>query len=343
MLDQGLGEVSESWRLSAALLTALPDFQERGQLCADLAKADASHMVDFPPQEFNSAAFQTRPIDDRRWTAAKSQFEVDLELARQAGFSQASEKRLPVDNDESKSESSDTLYEMDETYDNLFATSIEPYEVQDVANATTRPDALIKFRGSIRHWLLQDSKQELSSEPETGNLFSVLNHSAWYDLLVWQSTRLERALDDASSGEADRLRASVAEYRKLAESIDGQPTLASSTKPQLTLSTTGQLSLVTQNEATVNVKVQSPSAADVWLIAEYDGRLFEVQGPGVITQEELRRKAAAANRTRSSSQPAMYPYRPDDLGAAKTTLAAGSAQTFRSPFDALRTSSVTPN
>ncbi len=233
---------------------------------------------------------------------------------------------MPVDNDESKSESSDTLYEMDETYDHLFATSIETPEVQDVANSTSRPDALIKLRGSIRPWLLQDSKQELSSDPETGNLFSVLNHSAWYDLLVWQSMRLERALDDASSDEADRLRTSVAEYRKLAESIDGQPNLASSTKSQLTLSTTGPLSLVTQNEATVNVKVQSPSAGDVWLIAEYDGRLFEVQGPGVITQEELRRKAAAANRTRSSSQPAMYPYRPDDLGAAKTTLAAGSAR-----------------
>jgi hypothetical protein len=326
LLDQGLNDASEPWRLSAILLTALPDFQKRGQLRADLAKADASYMVDFPRQDVNSAAFEVRPLDDRRWSAANSQFEVDRELARQAGFSQTRETTITVGDDESKSEASGALYEMDENYHHLFATSIESHDVQQVENATTRSDALIKLRGDIRGWLLQDAQQELSSDPETGNLFSLLNSSAWYDLLVWQSMRTEQAIDDASPGEAERLRKSVAEYRTLAESIDGQPDLPSSTKSQLTLTTTSEVSLVTQNEAIVNVKVQSPSAADIWLIAEYDGRLLEVQGPGVVSQEELRRKAAAANRTRSSSQPAMYPYRPDDLGAAKTTLAAGSAR-----------------
>ncbi|HEX2474222.1 MAG TPA: carboxypeptidase-like regulatory domain-containing protein, partial [Lacipirellulaceae bacterium] len=172
----------------------------------------------------------------------------------------------------------------------------------------------------------QDAQQASSSDPETGNLFSLLNRSAWYDLLVWQSMRLERALDDALPADVDRMRLSIAEYRALAEAIQGQPNLAATTNSPLALSVTGQLSLVAQNEATVNVKVQSPRAADVWLIAEYDGRLLEVISPSIISQEELRKNAATANRTRSSTQPAIYPYRPDDLGATKTTLAAGSAR-----------------
>jgi hypothetical protein len=172
----------------------------------------------------------------------------------------------------------------------------------------------------MRDWLLRGAEQDAAQNSQDGDLYWLLNRAAWFDLLAWQSTRSQRALADASPSEVRSLPLLRDTYRKLAATIQGQPKLDSIPEPQLKLEAVNQIYLVRQDAERLRLRIESPSATEVWLIAECDSRVLSVEGQGIVTQEHLRAEADRANRMQTLSQRAMYPYRPDVLGAPKTAL-----------------------
>ncbi|HEY3393712.1 MAG TPA: hypothetical protein VGK58_13460, partial [Lacipirellulaceae bacterium] len=332
-LSVRLGEARESlelrlkashdpWRIETLLRTALPEFLSRRQLRLDLLRGGKEDAPAFTRRRANSAAFQTLPIDGRRWSAEKDEIENEFELARRAGFNQESIE-LPPSLAGTESANAPKVLAIDQHYNELFvAASSASFNAEGLTDSKTRPDALAGLRGHMRDWLLRGAAEESANNPQARDLFSQLNRAAWYDLLVWQSARSQRALDDASPAEERSLPLLRDTYRKAAGAIPGQPKLDSIAEPQLKMDAANEIYLVRKDkdEEKIKLQVTSPSATDVWLVAEYDSRVLDVDGKGIVKQEELRR--AARNSRAAQLDGAIYPYRPDIVGAPRTALSA---------------------
>jgi hypothetical protein len=327
-LDEGLKDLNDPWRIETVLRTALPPFRDRRQLRMELSPSGKEDTHNFATQPLNAAAFHMPLVDDRRWSAEKDQIESELELARRAEFNKRTIK-LPASLVGAEPDDSPSALAIDGHFNDLFAASEESaFDSDGLADVTTRADALAGLRGNMRDWLLRDAEQDGSPNSTDGDLFSLLNRAAWYDLLVWQSIRSQQALDDASPAEERSLPLARDTYRKLAESIQGQPDLASIADPQLKLEVPREIYLIRESddEARLRLQIASPTAAEVCLVAEYDSRVLSVEGDGIVTQEQLRESADNANRKQRSSKRLMYPYPPDVLGAPKISLSPGAAR-----------------
>ncbi|HJQ81075.1 MAG TPA: carboxypeptidase-like regulatory domain-containing protein [Lacipirellulaceae bacterium] len=321
-LELRLKASNDRWRIETVLRTALPPFRNRRQLRLDLLRGGKEDASDFTRQPPNSAAFQALPIDERRWSAERDEIEAELELARRAGFNREGIE-LPPSLAGTKSADAPKVLAIDQHYNDLFAASPSAsINAEGLTDSKNRPDALVRLRGQMRDWLLSGTEEDAADNLQAGDLFSLLNRAAWYDLLVWQSARSRRALDDASPAEERTLPLLRDTYRKLAGAIQGQPKLDSIAEPQLTLDAANEIHLVRKDkdEEKLTLQVTSSSATDIWLIAEYDSRVLEVDGKGIIKQEELRR--AARNSRAAQLEEALYPYRPDIVGAPMTALSA---------------------
>ena len=317
--DTRLAAVQNSWRMADLLATALPPPELREKLQAALPKAERRALSEASQHQESVAEppLPTESVADARWKEIGTQLDLELALARLAGFDEEKIKELEQTREASESERWDKLIEANDKLRDLYGSlpkaveSIVALSDLDLADQQIRRDRLVDLRNTTHQWLLLGAQSGDELARKKINLISILNQAAWYDLLRWQSQRFQQAAVDVPAREYEFLRNAADECRELANSIPGQPKIDEIAQPQLSFEAGApQIHLDQDKERELKFKVTSDSKTKmpIWIVAQYNSRLLAVEGRGVYSQDNhkpaelIQRVVASANLPAGGTQ-----------------------------------------
>ena len=168
-------------------------------------------------------------------------------------------------------------------------------QTHDLSDSAARGTRILTLRTAARSVRLMDPRD--GRQLGGANPCGMLADAAWFDLLSWQSTRLEAALVDAPPADVEFLSAAAQTYRTQAAEMAQQPNLPAAAGEPIDFQGPTTLSLTTQPEQNIDVRVRniSDQSAEVWLMLDYDPAKLELEVP--------ERRRCGSNRNGSPSIP----------------------------------------
>jgi hypothetical protein len=343
-------------RLETLLATPLPTAEVRIQLLQALAAADEQLADSMPPVSVPQTLEPTPVPTAQQWQSTLHRAELEVALARlaagpdtagrqasgtleQAGDSlRSAVARLEQASDaETVSAAWDAVKRFGvATRD--FYRGLPPQletvvqQTHDLSDSAARGTRILTLRTAARSVRLLDPRD--GRQLGGANPCGVLAEAAWFDLLSWQSTRLEAALVDAPPADVEFLSAAAQTYRTQAAEIAQQPKLPAASGEPIDFQGPTSLSLTTQPEQTVDLKVRniSDQSAEVWLMLDYDPAQVDLEVPEVpplrLQPQWLAEHAEAKDKP--GDEASLESPRPDRAGAGPSLqLQAGQSQTLR--------------
>jgi hypothetical protein len=169
--DTRLAAVQNSWRMADLLATALPPPEVREKLQAALPKAERRALSEASQHQESVAEppLPTESVADARWKEIRTQLDLELALARLAGFDEEKIKELEQTREASESERWDKLIEANDKLRDLYGSlpkaveSIVALSDLDLADQQIRRDRLVDLRNTTHQWLLLGAQSGTSS------------------------------------------------------------------------------------------------------------------------------------------------------------------------------------
>lgn len=325
-------------RIDAMLTTALLDAPERSRLITARVAAEQELMRDFQPARPSASALEP-PSPRASRQAAASHLELWRSLLKRfdprRGETNSDNVTPDVDDPQSIVRQNRLLREQLATLpEAIAAVAASNRALADTEQRAGQLERLRRARGAL---FLVDPVDLTAASPlaavttvsssgggeqttSAGPLTS-LHHAAWYDTLRQGQQRRQTAVADAPAGEATVLRSQARSLADLAARIEGQPPIKSATPSTLRLNVTQQeVPLVTSDETLVNLTVSSQRETPIWIVAQYDEQLLEVDGVGGV--QIVRENQMPAPPPSVDAEEAAYPYHPQVRQIADSLQAA---------------------
>ena len=139
----------------------------------------------------------------------------------------------------------------------------------DLSDSTSRTNRLQSIRAAARLVRLIDARD--AKLLSGANPCGLLVEAGWFDLLSWQSSRLESALVDAPPSDVEFLSAAARAYRAQAAEIAEQPRSGGPDAASIAIDAPAAISLAAKPEETIDVKVRNTSdqEAKIWLMIDF--------------------------------------------------------------------------
>ncbi len=349
-------------RLEALLATPLPNAEARIQLLQALAAADEQLADSMPPVSVPQTLEPTPVPTAQQWQSTLHRAELEVALARLASgrdpagqqaiqtLEQAGDSlRAAVARLEQTSDTETVSAAWDATRKFGVATrdfyrglppQIETVvqQAHDLSDSAARGTRILTLRTAARSVRLMDPRD--GRQLGGANPCGVLADAAWFDLLSWQGARLEAALVDAPPADVEFFSAAAQTYRTQAAEIAQQPNLPAAAGEPIDFQGPTTLSLTTQPEQNIDVRVRniSDQSAEVWLMLDYDPAKLELEvpeAPPLRLQPQWLAEHPEA-KDKPGDEAALESPRPDRAGAGPSLqLQAGQSQTLRLKVRAL--------
>ena len=242
-------------RMANLLATAIPSPEVHSNLSVALAETETTQMSSFKAPEADVEAVQSMAPNEKQWKQAIDEFDLQIALARLAGFNEAALGQLSKPLKDATSERMAKLTEARIQLAELLDKRPAAIASSVNANEKDRLEELAKLRNALPHWLLLEPQQRDEVNPKN-SLAVKLDRASWNDLLAWNSDRFQRAADDAPVAQSPFLRGTSATFQALANADSDQPPIPQRDPPALSIESPDEVSLVTLGEAHPNHQSQ---------------------------------------------------------------------------------------
>ncbi|MDZ4821672.1 MAG: hypothetical protein SGJ20_22155 [Planctomycetota bacterium] len=349
----------DSWRMSLMLETPLLDAVARIRILETMARIDGRLVSELAPRKLPSTIPPPRARVVLDWQRFLRRSELQVRLlgisSRQTDDSQvayaAVQRAFEVVRDRSPNsdlpldESAEAA--LFEAYREL-GSAVQRFMSQSPSRmesrlqqltidteAEPRPELLCKLDWLKLNFRLLDPRDVRRTEnirPE-----SITADAEFYDLLLWNRRRLQRATEDAPPDDAVYFADVARAYRDQAAQLSNQPPIDLETKTQLEITGDTALDFTTVRERTLDLTLLLRDGIEplpAWLLVDYDPSLLEVQLPAGVqlydqnTVGNSKLRLASGNSAPPSAK--QYPTRPEQLEwPASLTLQPGKPVPLR--------------